>query len=252
VPSERQGKLREEFVAARGYWDSSVESLLDLDPDFFEAYLRLSAVPWRNGSLEPKVKELIYVALDGAATHLYEPGLRQHIRLALEYGATKEELLEVLRLTSTLGIHSCTVGVPLLLELLDETGGAESSPLTERQERLKADFEAKRGYWNDFWDGLLELDADFFEAYLQFSSLPWTQGVLEPKVKELIYTAFDVSATHLYVPGLRQHLQNALALDATPGEIMEVFELASVIGIHTCAVGIPILMEELERASEGA
>jgi alkylhydroperoxidase/carboxymuconolactone decarboxylase family protein YurZ len=252
VRSERQRQLREEFVAARGYWDSSVESLLELDPDFFEAYLHLSAVPWRNGSLEPKVKELIHVALDGAATHLYEPGLRQHIRLALEHGATREELLEVLQLTSTLGIHSCTVGVPLLLELLDEQGRAGPTPLTERQQRLKADFEANRGYWHDFWDGLLELDADFFEAYLEFSSLPWKQGVLEPKVKELIYTAFDVSATHLYVPGLRQHLENALALGATAGEIMEVFELASGLGIHTCALGVPILVEELERASEGA
>ena len=72
--------------------------------------------------------------------------------------------------------------------------------------------------------------------------------MLEPKVKELIYTAFDASATHLYVPGLRQHIRNALALGATTDEVMEVFEIASVIGIHTCTMGVPILVEELERA----
>jgi alkylhydroperoxidase/carboxymuconolactone decarboxylase family protein YurZ len=247
VLDDRRTKLREELVASQGHWDDSLESLLAVDPDFFEAYLRLAAVPWRSGTLEPKVKELVLVALDSAATHLYEPGLRRHIRLALEHGATKEELLEVLQLTSTLGIHSCTVGVPLLLELSGAARGAESPRLSERQQRLKSDFEAKRGYWNDFWDGLLDLDPDFFEAYLGFSSVPWTRGVLEPKVKELIYTAFDVSATHLYVPGLRQHLQNAVSLGATPGEIMEVFELASGLGIKTCAVGVPILLEELER-----
>ena len=65
--------------------------------------------------------------------------------------------------------------------------------------------------------------------------------MLEPKVKELIYTAFDASATHMYVPGLRQHIENALAYGATPAEVMEVFELASAIGIHACAVGLPIL-----------
>ncbi len=27
---------------------------------------------------------------------------------------------------------------------------------------------------------------------------------------------------------------------------MEVFELVSVLGIHTCTFGIPVLMEELE------
>ena len=51
-------------------------------------------------------------------------------------------------------------------------------------------------------------------------------------MKELIYTAFDASATHMYVPGLRQHIENALGYGATPAEVMEVFELASTIGIH--------------------
>ena len=61
--------------------------------------------------------------------------------------------------------------------------------------------------------------------------------MLEPKVKELIYTAFDASATHMYVPGLRQHIENALGYGATPAEVMEVFELASTIGIHGYLVG---------------
>jgi alkylhydroperoxidase/carboxymuconolactone decarboxylase family protein YurZ len=244
--TERKQRLREEFEEVRGYWSGAMETMLEVDQDFFESYLRLSAVPWRTGTLEPKVKEFVYIAIDGAATHMYEPGLRQHIRLALEFGASKEELLEVLQLTSTLGIHACTVGVPILLEAAD----VGSELLSERQERVKADFEAKRGYWNPFWDGLLQLDADFFEAYLGFSSVPWTQGVLEPKIKELIYTAFDASATHMYLPGLKQHIENALSLGATPGEVMEVFELASVIGIHTCTMGLPILVEELERAGK--
>ena len=249
--SGRNEELRDTFVEVRGYWSDALQGLLELDPDFFAAYLDLSAVPWRGGALEPKVKELIYVAVDGAATHLYEPGFRQHVRLALEYGATKEELLEVLELTSTLGIHACTVGVPLLQEELAKAGRAETKPLSERQERIKADFTAKRGYWHPFWDDLLALDADFFEAYTAFSSHPWTNGVLEPKVKELVYTAFDASATHLYVPGLRQHVKNALEYGATAAEIMEVFEIASVIGIHTCTMGVPILLDELERAEAG-
>jgi alkylhydroperoxidase/carboxymuconolactone decarboxylase family protein YurZ len=247
--SERQSRLRDEFREARGYWTSAWETLLELDPDFFEAYFVLSAVPWRTGCLEPKVKEFVYIAVDAATTHLYEPGIRIHIRKAIEHGATREELMEVLELTSTMGIHAATVGVPVLLDVLDETGRRDGAPpLTDRQRRIKAEFEAKRGYWNEFWDGFLELDEDFFEAYVRFSALPWTQGVLEPKVKELIYTAFDASATHMYVPGLRQHVVNALEHGATPGEIMEVFELASIIGIHTCATAVPILVEELERA----
>jgi alkylhydroperoxidase/carboxymuconolactone decarboxylase family protein YurZ len=248
----RQQQLRDEFVDLRGYWSESLETLLEADEAFFEAYLRFAAVPWRDGHLEPKVKELVLVAVDAAATHLDGEGLRRHIRNALAEGATREEVLEVLELTSTLGIHASTVGVPLLLEALDGAGRRAPQPLGEHEARLKAEFEARRGYWNAFWDGLLELDADFFEAYLDFSSLPWTRGVLEPKVKELIYTAFDASATHMYVPGLRQHIENAIGYGATAGEIMEVFELASTLGIKACTLGVPILLEELERAAGAA
>ena len=91
-------------------------------------------------------------SVNAAATHMYAPGIREHARRALDLGATKEELLEVLQLTSTLGIHAVTVGVPVLLDAL---GDREAVRLDDRRDALRADFEAKRGYWHDFWDGLL-------------------------------------------------------------------------------------------------
>lgn len=41
---------------------------------------------------------------------------------ALKYGATKEEIMEVLELTSVLGIHTLTLGVPILVEELKAAG----------------------------------------------------------------------------------------------------------------------------------
>jgi len=120
--TQRQKELRDQFIEARGYWNEFWDGLLTLDPDFFEAYVAFSSVPWRTGPLEPKFKELIYIAIDAATTHLYEPGLRQHIRNALNYGATKEEIMEVLELVSVLGIHACTMGVPVLMEELAAAG----------------------------------------------------------------------------------------------------------------------------------
>ena len=90
--NDREQQLRDAYVEARGFWSDTLQSMLEVDPDFFEAYLNFSAVPWRTGALDPKLKELVYIAVDGAATHLYEPGLRMHIRRAIELGATKEEL----------------------------------------------------------------------------------------------------------------------------------------------------------------
>ena len=154
--------------------------------------------------------------------------------------------MEVFELASGIGAKALALGAPALREELEAAGQPlEEGPLTERQEEIKALFTAKRGYWNSFWDGILRLDPEFFAAYTSFSAYSWEHGVLEPKVKELIYTAFDVSATHMFAPGLRQHIRNAIALGATKEEIMEVFELASGIGAKALALGAPALREEL-------
>jgi alkylhydroperoxidase/carboxymuconolactone decarboxylase family protein YurZ len=242
---QRKKDLRDAFIEARGFWSPIWEGLLEQDPEFFASYLAFSSVPWRQGPLEPKIKEFVYIAVDAAATHLFVPGIRLHIRQALVHGATAQEIMEVIELTSTLGIHAANIGVPILVEELEAAGQTIDRTLNERQEEIKAEFTQKRGYWNAFWDDMLALDPEFVAGYTQFSSVPWVSGTLEPKVKEFIYTAFDVSATHLYVPGLRQHIRNALDYGATREEIMEVIELASVIGIHAANVGVPILIEEL-------
>jgi len=252
----RRRALREEFERARGYWSEVWNDLLELDPDFFEAYMNLSSVPWRRADgLEPKLRELIYVAIDASTTHLYGAGTRIHMRNALKYGATREEIMEVLQLTSVLGVHSCTVGVPILMEELALAGRTMETerPLTPEQEALKAEFVATRGYWSELWEGVLRLSPEYFEAYKEFSSVPWRKGTLSPRDKELVYIAIDAATTHLYEPGIRIHIRNALKHGATAAEIMEVFELISVLGIHTCTDSVPILMEvSAERpAAEG-
>lgn len=250
---DRRARLKEEFVQARGYWSELWDDTLRLDPDFFESYLNFSSVPWRKGVLEPKVRELIYVAIDVSTTHLYDPGTRIHMRNALRYGATEAELMEVMELTSVLGIHSATSGVPILVEELKAAGRGDEIPsatLGEREQRLKEQFTANRGYWSEVWDDVLRLSPDFFEAYMQFSSVPWKRGTLEPKIKEFIYIAIDVATTHLYDPGTRIHIRNALKYGATAKEIMEIFELVSVLGIHAITSGVPILVDEAASARQ--
>ena len=115
---DRCRQLREAFIAERGFWAPPFEAILDADPDFFAAYLELSAIPVRHGYLEPKVRELILVAVDAATTHLHADGTRAHIRAALRHGATRHEVMEVLELATLLGIHTCTMAVPILAEEL--------------------------------------------------------------------------------------------------------------------------------------
>jgi alkylhydroperoxidase/carboxymuconolactone decarboxylase family protein YurZ len=133
--------------------------------------------------------------------------------------------------------------VEVLVEKGLRSGPAE---LDEYQERLKAEFTKTRGYWHAFWDEMLELDPELFDAYTEFSSVPWRTGTLSPKVKEFIYIAFDTAATHLYVKGLKLHIENAIGYGATVGEILEIMEIASVLGIHAVTTAAPILVEEAE------
>jgi alkylhydroperoxidase/carboxymuconolactone decarboxylase family protein YurZ len=242
----RQEEIKQEFIRVRGTWSETWDGVLQLDPEFLMAYLNFSAVPWRFGTLDPKVKEFIYIAIDANATHMYLPGVRQHVKAALALGATPQEIMEVLELSATLGIHAMNIGVPILVQVLEEKGlRIGPAPLTEHQEELKAEFTKTRGYWHAFWDELLELDPEMFAAYTEFSSVPWRTGTLEPKVKEFIYIAFDTAATHLYVKGLKLHIENAIDYGATPKEILEVMEIASVLGIHGVTAAAPILLEEV-------
>jgi alkylhydroperoxidase/carboxymuconolactone decarboxylase family protein YurZ len=250
--SERQQAIKDAFIENRGYWAKIMEQILQLSPDYFEAYTELSSVPWKHGVLEPKVKEFMYIAAEASTTHLYNAGTRIHIQNALRHGATVDEVFEVLELTSVLGIHSCTVGVPILLEELEAAGKLDDEPLDERRIALKEAFTENRGYWAPFLEGLLKLSPEFFEAYLKLSSVPWLTGPLEPKVKEFVYIAIDGATTHLYEPGLRQHIRNAIGHGATKEELMEVLELVAAIGVHTMTDSVPILMKEAEAVSKSA
>ena len=122
--------------------------------------------------------------------------------------------------------------------------------LTPEQQEIKDEFVRVRGTWGEPWQRMLELDPAFVRAYLHFSAVPWTgTSHLEPKVKEFVYIAFDTAATHLYVKGLKLHIENAIGYGATPQEILEVMEIASVLGIHAVTSSAPILVEEM-RALE--
>ena len=146
----RRQALKDDFIANRGYWSALWDGVLELAPDFFEAYSAFSSVPWKHGTLPPKIKELIYVAIDASTTHLYNPGTRVHIAHALKQGATRDEVMEVLEIVSVLGIHTMSTGLPILIDELRRSGrGSEvkEGPLSAEQERLKREFVDNRGYF---------------------------------------------------------------------------------------------------------
>src|SRR3569833_1437066 len=139
--SARQEEIKEEFIRVRGTWGDTWQAILELDPDFLKAYTGFSAVPWRKNHLDDKIKEFIYIAVDANATHMYLPGVRQHIKAALKLGATPQEIMEVLEQSGSLGIHAMHIGVPNLVEELEEKGlRTDPTTLDDHQEQVKAEF----------------------------------------------------------------------------------------------------------------
>jgi alkylhydroperoxidase/carboxymuconolactone decarboxylase family protein YurZ len=117
----------------------------------------------------------------------------------------------------------------------------------EERERLKQRFIEVRGYWSEAWDELIAYDPDYFAAYLDLST-PRPSGRLDARTRELICIAIDVATTHLYRPGARIHIRRALELGVSPEEIVEVFEVASLIGVHAVTEGVLLLRKELDAA----
>lgn len=114
----------------------------------------------------------------------------------------------------------------------------------------KTNEQCKSGDWNNLWDTFREIDPDFLEAYLNLRSVPQNKGQLPNKVKELILIAVNASATHMYQPGVRRHIQNALKAGATREEIVECLQLSSLIGIHAFNIAVPILVEEINQNAD--
>jgi alkylhydroperoxidase/carboxymuconolactone decarboxylase family protein YurZ len=110
-------------MRAKGDWNPAWDQFAQLDPVWTERFMAMAATPIAKGVLDPKVYEFLAIAVDASCTHMYAPGVRRHIRKALELGATKEEILAVLQCVSVLGIHSCSLGVPILVEELSAASG---------------------------------------------------------------------------------------------------------------------------------
>ena len=114
----KRGERRRGFVP---YW---LRTMAEVDVDFLEAYERiyeLTAV--RKGKLPAKFREMIVVA--AVAIGGYLPGLKDHVRRAIELGATKEELVEVFQSayfhTGALTlVHGMVALIDVLKELEDE------------------------------------------------------------------------------------------------------------------------------------
>jgi alkylhydroperoxidase/carboxymuconolactone decarboxylase family protein YurZ len=230
-----------------GPWGDAVATLREWDPEWAETCVKMTTNPWSSTVLPRKTVELIGVALNAACTNLNPDGTRRHVRAALRAGASREEILLVLKMASVLAIHSCSFGAPILLEEAKVAGikpspkPAASTPACDKVRAI--------GQWNDAWNPFVELDPVWTDQFMATGAAIYATALMTPKLIELLSIAFDASYTHMYAPGTQRHIKAALAVGATMEEIMEVLKLCVVQGVQACNMGVPILAEEIARLS---
>jgi len=244
-----QQKFKEEYIKARGYWVAFNDGLLQYSQSFLETYLRYAALPAATGPLTPRLRELLYVAVDASSTHMFGDGLKIHTRLAIAHGATAHDVIETLQLATAQGLEGVTMGVDILVEELKAAGhdtGFLETPLTPPQEQLKAEYTSRFGDWPAFADHLLRLQPAYFEVMTELLAAPEATGALSMKERALIAVGLNACLTHQNPAGTRLHIARALREGATKEEILQILQMTAHLGIHACVIGVPMLVDAIE------
>jgi alkylhydroperoxidase/carboxymuconolactone decarboxylase family protein YurZ len=234
-------------------WLAALNKLREWDADWAGKAVTMTTNPLAGGVLPTKFIELVLVGLNASRTSLNPEGTRRHIRAAIAAGASRHEILFVLKCASVMSIHSGSFNAPILLQeasvgSLEDFGALRRKRLerigtaTLGVEKMKA-----MGHWSEEWDSLFFLDPVWTDEYMNMVAALYAEGVFPPKEQELLLIAFDAAYVHIYGPGTRRHIKNAFKAGATVDEVMQVLKLGVVQGMQACTLGVSILAEELER-----
>jgi alkylhydroperoxidase/carboxymuconolactone decarboxylase family protein YurZ len=232
-----------------GLWDeASLAQLAQWDPGWADSAYAMSTNPWHGEVLSRRFAELVSVAVNVACTNLNRDGASRHIRAALAAGASRDEILTILKMGAVMAIHSCSLAAPILLEEAASAGlsaKAEADAPTPACDRMK-----QIGQWNQAWDPFFDLDPKWTDQFMATGAQIYVGKTFTAKEIELLSIAFDASFTHMYAPGTRRHIRGALAAGASVAEIMAVLKLCVAQGMQTLNLGVPILARELEAAGK--
>jgi alkylhydroperoxidase/carboxymuconolactone decarboxylase family protein YurZ len=188
--------------------------------------------------LDERTKVVVRYAVCVAPGSLDVTAARPHAEHALDLGLSSDQLHEILMLVSGLGVHTLMEGSRALASVLRDRG--ESRPERDAaRARLWAENVGSAPYWETFerhvpgfLDDLLWLSPEAFTAFMAYCAVPARTRHVDSLTKELVSVAVDSTPMHRYLPGLRLHVDNAIALGAGRRQILEAMELGAAAPPH--------------------
>lgn len=99
------------------------------DAVFYTFWLEFAGASLKGGALPDKDAHLIALAAYAQCTQLNPQGVDRQIRAALAAGASSQEVLDVLRLITSMSIHAMVFALPIINDLApDDRVSAEAKP----------------------------------------------------------------------------------------------------------------------------
>lgn len=209
--------------------------------DFEElARERMVGAP-EGDALTPLEQAMVRLGLAVSVTSLAVGETRAAIAQCLDLGATPEQVQEIVSMISGLGVHSLMISASFILD------AASDRSLIDREKPLSVDQTAlwKKHVGSDpFWQGfeqelpgflsaMLRLSPDQFVAFFDYCAVPWKIGSVRARLKELIAMASDATPAHMFMPGFKLHLRNAIALGAGSAAVQGALTLAAQTPAHS-------------------
>ena len=211
-----------------------VERMKGVSKTSYDTAAQFWRAPMAGKHLTSRQKELIYFAMHASASALNVDAIRRQCKRVLAAGGTEEDIVDVLISIVGLANHALYSSVPVLEDEWTKAGKANED-LPDDNPALaaaKKRFIEIRGFWNSDRDSVARQMPEYFAALSDMSTESWHRGSLTRKEREFICIGIDCTVTHTYEPGLRIHIRNAIREGATKGEILEIFQLAALMGLE--------------------
>jgi alkylhydroperoxidase/carboxymuconolactone decarboxylase family protein YurZ len=236
-----RARIKSYFIAERGYWRPWAETLLQADPGFLERYARYAGYPARSGPLSERMIELIYVALDASAAHLYEAGLGTHLARAVTAGASEADIFDTLHLVAAQGLESVYQAVAILA---DETGRLDHHSLDpvlqHRVAQVCPDLSEVLTLIATQDPGYAEVLIDFLAHRSSGNGLTLAERGLVQIALQACFTAFNSQA-------VRRLVRSTLAEGASSSEMLQAIQLGAHLSVHGTALGATVFTDIMNR-----
>lgn len=197
-------------------------------------------LPEEGEGLDSLSRALVHLGVAVSVTSLDRTAIAKSIEDALDAGASISQIEEIIALVSGLGVHSLMISQAMVFDAACNHALVDpATPLDSERQALWDRHVGDDPFWAGFekqnpgfLNAMLRLCPDLFVAFFDYCAVPWKIGSVRARIKELVAIACDAAPTHVFGPGFRVHLGNAIALGATKRQIMETLDIASTAPGH--------------------